>query len=528
MVPGRGLRDRLLQRPRARSRPPRSAPPGRSGSPPRAVPAARRAIREREADAVLGGGGYVAAPAGLAALSLRPAAGADRGRPPPRARQPPARPPRASRLPRVPDPGREGERYLVTGRPVPAAVGAADRAGARERFADRRRSIAACSSSAAARARARSTSARSTPSPATRPAESVPRAPYQRAAATTPRPEAGIEAAGRAERYTLLEYEPNLADALAASDLVLARAGGSVFELAAAGRPAILVPYPHATARHQHANAAWMADAGAAVVIEDAELDRRGCARSPASLLGDPERLARDGGRLPGARPPRRRRAHRGRVLAAIRQRFLVDDAGELSGRELHFIAIGGAGMSGLALVCHAARRDGDRQRPRRELLPRAPASRRARAAGRPRRRRRPGGRRGGRLDRDRRRQPRARASAASAASGCIHRGELLAELCATKRLIAVAGTHGKTTTAGMLAHALRAIGADPAFFLGGELPGAGDGGEPANAGVGARASGSSPRPTSPTRASSRCGPRSRWSPTSSSTTTPAGRRGPS
>jgi UDP-N-acetylmuramate--alanine ligase len=39
------------------------------------------------------------------------------------------------------------------------------------------------------------------------------------------------------------------------------------------------------------------------------------------------------------------------------------------------------------------------------------------------------------------------------------------------KRLIAVAGTHGKTTTAGMLAHTLRAIGADPAFLLGGELP---------------------------------------------------------
>jgi UDP-N-acetylmuramate--alanine ligase len=52
-----------------------------------------------------------------------------------------------------------------------------------------------------------------------------------------------------------------------------------------------------------------------------------------------------------------------------------------------------------------------------------------------------------------------------------LHRGELLAEICLMKRLIAVAGTHGKTTTAGMLAYALRAIGADPAFLLGGELP---------------------------------------------------------
>ena len=63
-----------------------------------------------------------------------------------------------------------------------------------------------------------------------------------------------------------------------------------------------------------------------------------------------------------------------------------------------------------------------------------------------------------------------------------VHRGELLAELCALKRLIAVAGTHGKTTTAGMLVHAMRGIGADPAFLLGGELPDAGGAGQSTNA----------------------------------------------
>ncbi len=73
----------------------------------------------------------------------------------------------------------------------------------------------------------------------------------------------------------------------------------------------------------------------------------------------------------------------------------------------------------------------------------------------------------------------------ASAAQRVLHRGELLAELCAEKRLIAVSGTHGKTTTTAMLVWALRAAGADPAFFLGGELPGAGEGGEAANAGWG-------------------------------------------
>ncbi len=65
-------------------------------------------------------------------------------------------------------------------------------------------------------------------------------------------------------------------------------------------------------------------------------------------------------------------------------------------------------------------------------------------------------------------------------------RGELLAELCAEKRLIAIAGTHGKTTTTAMLAWALRGIGADPAFFVGGEVPGLGPDGAAANAGWGA------------------------------------------
>jgi UDP-N-acetylglucosamine--N-acetylmuramyl-(pentapeptide) pyrophosphoryl-undecaprenol N-acetylglucosamine transferase len=66
-----------------------------------------------------------------------------------------------------------------------------------------------------------------------------------------------------------------------------------VFELAAAGLPAILVPYPHATADHQTGNARWMADAGAAVIVPDAELDAPRLAREVGDLLREPGRLER-------------------------------------------------------------------------------------------------------------------------------------------------------------------------------------------------------------------------------------------
>lgn len=61
------------------------------------------------------------------------------------------------------------------------------------------------------------------------------------------------------------------------------------------------------------------------------------------------------------------------------------------------------------------------------------------------------------------------------------HRSELLAEICSARRQIAVAGTHGKTTTTGMLVHALAELGEAPSFFIGGELPGAGPDGDAAN-----------------------------------------------
>jgi UDP-N-acetylglucosamine--N-acetylmuramyl-(pentapeptide) pyrophosphoryl-undecaprenol N-acetylglucosamine transferase len=66
-----------------------------------------------------------------------------------------------------------------------------------------------------------------------------------------------------------------------------------VAEIAALGRPAILVPYPHATADHQRRNAEWMAAGGAALVVDDAALSGELLGRLVAELLGDDERRAR-------------------------------------------------------------------------------------------------------------------------------------------------------------------------------------------------------------------------------------------
>ena len=95
---------------------------------------------------------------------------------------------------------------------------------------------------------------------------------------------------GGRPHYHLHAYIEPFADALVAADLAAARAGGSVFELAAAGLPAILIPYPEATADHQTRNARYMVETGAATIIPDGELDGPRLAREVAALLGAPER----------------------------------------------------------------------------------------------------------------------------------------------------------------------------------------------------------------------------------------------
>jgi len=74
--------------------------------------------------------------------------------------------------------------------------------------------------------------------------------------------------------YVLLGFTNEFGAALAACDLGLARAGGSVWELAAAGKPAVLVPFPYATADHQAKNARYFSGGGGAITVPESELER--------------------------------------------------------------------------------------------------------------------------------------------------------------------------------------------------------------------------------------------------------------
>jgi UDP-N-acetylglucosamine--N-acetylmuramyl-(pentapeptide) pyrophosphoryl-undecaprenol N-acetylglucosamine transferase len=98
------------------------------------------------------------------------------------------------------------------------------------------------------------------------------------------------ERAGVAVRS--VAYLDAVADEMTAADLVIARAGATTLaELAAAGRPAVLVPFPAATDDHQRKNARVVADAGAAVSIDEAELSGSRLAEVVDELLADGAKL---------------------------------------------------------------------------------------------------------------------------------------------------------------------------------------------------------------------------------------------
>ncbi len=92
--------------------------------------------------------------------------------------------------------------------------------------------------------------------------------------------------------YQLVRYEERMPELLAASDLVISRAGGTVWEIAVVGRASILVPLPIAPYDHQAANAQVLVRAGAAVMLRDPEVTVDRLAAEIESLLATPGRLA--------------------------------------------------------------------------------------------------------------------------------------------------------------------------------------------------------------------------------------------
>jgi UDP-N-acetylglucosamine--N-acetylmuramyl-(pentapeptide) pyrophosphoryl-undecaprenol N-acetylglucosamine transferase len=251
-----------------------------------ATAAARKVLAREAVDVVIGGGGYVAGPAGAAAISLRlplvlTEADSHLGI--------------ANRLlaPRArkvflafPIPGREAGKYEVVGRPVPRLTGKVSRAEALRRFElpEDRRCLLVFGGSLGARTinnAALDAFGRSAPC-------SVLHASGERDYDELRK---RLDELGSPPHYRLEPYIEPFAYALAAADIAVARAGGSVFELAAAGIPSVLVPYPHATADHQSGNARWMANGGAAIVIPDSELDGPRLAREVGALLSSESRL---------------------------------------------------------------------------------------------------------------------------------------------------------------------------------------------------------------------------------------------
>jgi len=246
-----------------------------------AAPAAcDRILRRRNPDVVLGGGGYVAGPMVVAAARRRiPAAITEADAHLGLANRLAA--PFAKRVfLSYPLPGREPPKYEVVGRPLPANARALPRDDARAQLGLPPEGPVLLVAGARAGAKALNEFAVETfgsSGPAVLHVSGE--RDYEALRPLVTRPD-----------YVLLPVLDGLGAAYGASDLALMRSGSTVWELAAAGKPAVLVPYPFATGDHQTKNARYFEAAGGAIVVPEAELGR--AADVVRSLLDDPERLA--------------------------------------------------------------------------------------------------------------------------------------------------------------------------------------------------------------------------------------------
>jgi UDP-N-acetylglucosamine--N-acetylmuramyl-(pentapeptide) pyrophosphoryl-undecaprenol N-acetylglucosamine transferase len=244
-----------------------------------AAPAAcDRILARRKPDVVLGAGGYVAGPMVLAAARRRiPAALTEAD----------AHLGLANRLAvpfaariflAFPIPGREPPKYAVVGRPLPAKARPLPRAEARAQLGLPAEGPVLLVAGARAGARTLNEFAVETfgaAGPAVLHISGERDFDSLRGRVTRP-------------EYVLLPVLDGLGAAYGAADLALMRSGSTVWELAAAGKPAVLVPYPFATADHQTKNARYFQSTGGAILVPETELGR--VPEIVRSLLADPRR----------------------------------------------------------------------------------------------------------------------------------------------------------------------------------------------------------------------------------------------
>jgi UDP-N-acetylglucosamine--N-acetylmuramyl-(pentapeptide) pyrophosphoryl-undecaprenol N-acetylglucosamine transferase len=240
-----------------------------------------RILRRRRPDVVLGGGGYVAGPM-IVAARLRgvPAALTEADAHLGLANRLAA--PLARRVFLAYElPGRDGPKYRVVGRPIPRAHLVGSRDAARQRFGLPTGEPVLAVFGGLSGALALNEFAVRTYG------EHGPAVLH----VCGERDFGVVQPQVKRPDYVLLASTEQFGDALAAPDLVLSRAGGTVWELAAAGAPAILIPYPHATSDHQALNAHHFERGGGAIVVREEALGR-----VPAlveELLADRDRLRR-------------------------------------------------------------------------------------------------------------------------------------------------------------------------------------------------------------------------------------------
>ena len=234
---------------------------GRAGIAPAACIAI---LRRRRPHVVLGGGGFVAGPMVAAARSLRiPAALTEADAHLGLANRLAA--PFARRVFLAYEiPGLRPPKYRVTGRPVPRAHRGATQAEGRERFGLPSDRPVLAFFGALAGARSLNDFAASTYGSAGPAVLHV----------SGQRDYESLRPLVHRDDYVLVSSTDAFGAALAAPDLAVSRAGGTVWELAAAGTPSILVPYPHATGDHQTLNGRHFERGGGAVVVPEPELDR--------------------------------------------------------------------------------------------------------------------------------------------------------------------------------------------------------------------------------------------------------------